>query len=258
MSVDLIGTLLVPKDVGAHYLSFARRLFHNELQKSTQHPLNILESRQVMQGFKAGFSQATHQFGIPSSESESRQFWSLVVRTAFQPPGVPIPAAAYSTAELELLSAALFDHYSTKEPYSVLESRDVALRRWRAKHPDVAVVAVTNSDFRIKGVLRDLGWISPEPVPMGAGATESEKGQFLIDAVISAEDNPLRQKPYPDSILMAAAPTLEAQARLGNSPSKESVMRRWIHIGDEEADRDAAAAAGCIFCPADFCFAFVN
>jgi hypothetical protein len=252
MSVDLIGTLLVPKDVGSHYLNFARRLFNNELQKklNQQHPLHILESRQVMQGFKVGFNKATLQFGIPSNESESRRFWALVVHTAFQPPGVTIPS--YSPSELDTLSAALFDHYSTKEPYNVLESRDVALRRWRSKHPDVAVVAVTNSDFRIRGVLRDLEWISPEVV-----SPTTEKGQFLIDAVISAEDNPLRQKPYPDSILMAAAPTVEAQTRLGNS-SKDAVMRQWMHVGDEYADRDAAAAAGCMFCPADFCFAFVD
>ena len=221
VSLDVMATLMRPKGgVGAVYTAEAVSLL------GADHRLAKLSPEDVDSEFKVAFKLCRKEWGNPSTIEATRQFWDYAVRKTFQP-DLPVPSqwdpSEHTDVNLSALSQHLYDRFSCADAFEAFGRVEETLAVW--KNQNLSIVAVSNTDYRIKSALEQFGWYPR-----------------YLSHVVTATDG-LPHKPAPAGILWAAEQALKDQPHF----DLKETMRRWVHIGDEEVDRLAAEAAGCSF-----------
>ncbi|CUF96831.1 Hypothetical protein, putative [Bodo saltans] len=97
------------------------------------------------------------------------------------------------------------------------------LRELRDKYPQLPLLIVSNTDARVVKATRMF----------------DEYAELFPEDVFFHASNMPQLKPSATSISLAAA------------TCGVTDLKRWLHVGDDKADRDAAAACGCLYFPCD-------
>lgn len=215
------------------------------------------------------------------TEASVRQFWRQTMVDVFKSPSLYLstpPRLKQSLldvmegSEWEDFLHELVHNFSTKQCYDWLpEGKRTldALRQWSmeqdqlAYHPSgkggssasssskgkpVLILAsppfiVTNSDFRIRGVFKDLGAFQSPSAPPASSSSSSSLSSWpagkrmppLIGKVVTAAD------------VGYAKPSHRGILHCIRECGLERYPERFIHVGDTEDDESACRNAGCRF-----------
>lgn len=136
---DAAYTLIKPRaKLGVIYAQVAQQFGFN----SDPEALNA----QFAPVFRELRQQRPTTAGRPESESETRQFWSLVIETIFNRAGEPFPPAPFAQE--------LFDAFSTIRCWELYPDALAVLDALRARNYRLGVLS--NFDFRLSPLLETL------------------------------------------------------------------------------------------------------
>ena len=259
ISVDALGTVVQVRggSVGHQYAIAARRFLRRIValaakqqtgdaacaaitvcNKANDALLNqVLAPSDLDDKFRKSFKHFAKQFVRvrPRCQPSDEQFWTehVLAATFREPLGALEEAVSLASNnrwrlrddERLQLYREVYRHFGTAEAWELLPGAAEALNNIALR--DIELCCVTNNDGRMSAVLKQLA--SSEALQTG----ELAGVRKIADCVVCSFDV-AEVKPDPQGIRLAAS-------RLGIP------LSNWLHVGDEDADEQAAALAPCRF-----------